>query len=309
MRPTQMRATARGRWLSIPLIIAIAGCGGSDSVEQPANGSDPAELIARVPPDFQLGYVNLAGAREQLDMASDTDPSAREAKPDSDEAELAGVAAVALHFMLIPEPTALAEEVVDWGAVSEAASNRIFGVPGITVIRTTQPFDQIAQELEERGFERDGDVVELDRGFVNQDHAVFADAGEGIVVLGWTRQAVDRALSETPAADPLQLSLLTSVEGVSRNAFTGGLPECVRGVATGQSFDPELGEIRIEVKGRADEKRLRDPEPTLDLFQLEDLSAEGNTLTAELSRGKESVVQHPDPASWLAGTRQFYDCG
>jgi hypothetical protein len=214
---------------AVCLGVAISGCGDDD---HPADPGDLRVLLDHIPPGASvLRFADLAAMRSQLGLAEDANVAELpkgESPADDAQRRLAMTAGALLPYVGLGVERGL-REAIDHGEITASASNVTTSAPGISVIRTSQPFDEIAAALGHRGYRRDGDVVrsrkyrgapKSSRGSIEvggagervktaqptQDllrrfnYTLVADAGDGVVVLGYRRPNVERAL--TGSSDP-----------------------------------------------------------------------------------------------------------
>jgi hypothetical protein len=276
---------------------AISGCGDD---ENGGDRPDRAELLDHVPSveGGALAYADFATAKEQLGLPEDADVADFTTGDDPANVgreRLADTAAWLLHYLTNPQPTPL-RKAIDHGAIGAAANNVDDGGSGVSVIRTSQSFDDIARALGRSGYERDGDVLESKSPpGPSRLYRVLADAGDGVIVLGFERRAVEDAVAGSAGSDNLARALLEGVDGVARGSIATVVDstslDCVRGLAVGESFDRETADLRIEIDGEASADRFRLPElrerPRLEYGEPE---VEGGVLTVEIVGGRDPDV-------------------
>ncbi|MGH2989097.1 MAG: hypothetical protein ACRDMA_04425 [Solirubrobacterales bacterium] len=320
--------------------VALSGCGDDDGPDP----ADPAMLLDHIPPGAsELRFADLAAMRSQLGLPEDADVAdfpRGEHPADDGQRRLAMTAGALLTYLGLGVKRGL-RRAIDHGAITAAASNVTTGAPGISVIRTSQPFDEIAATLEHEGYTRAGNVVRSrkyrgapkssrgsietygsgarikpalpDQDFLRRfNYPVVADAGDGVVVLGFERRTVENAVTGSAGSgDPVR-ALLEDVEGVARgSAMIVG--NCVRALAVGESFDPHVTELRIDIDGEASADRFRLPElrerPHLEYGEP---GVGGETLTAEIVGGRDpdlpGVVIARDLSVLALDPDRIYDC-
>ena len=278
-----MGAPGRGGAAIVALAVALAlpACGDDEGSAGPSD--EAVALLDHVPRsgEPELAFADFDAAREQLGLPDDADLAEFPAGADEEDpqARLATTAGLLIRYLSLPpqQQTPL-PQAIDHGAVRAAASNVVTGGPGITVLSTSQSFDDIAAALEDRGYQRDGGTLEDDSASIRFAYPLVADAGDGVIVLGYARGPVEDAVAGTSGSDHAR-ALLERVEGVVRDAVTFD-SKCVHGLAVGESYDPEAGEVRIEVEGEAEAERFRLADSqTIPQLEYGDPQADGNALT------------------------------
>lgn len=272
----------RGFACVVALVIA-SGCGkdGTEPPHAPKQANKEIELLRRVsaaleagpgelaPRDDVLAYANLAAARRQLGLPKD----ARFPGPGS--GQLLSSLAMRPMFLFAPMlwgPPRLGPlgDLLDTGAI-DALAGTSFAFAGpladevsrddVLVVRTRQPFDEIAERLRldyDYQGAADGLLIgePIDRrslrfaaGYDGIPFPAVAHAGVGVVVFGGSaraaRAAADDARAElTPAA-----GLVAELPGVGRLA-QGGYG-CVVLVGLYEEAQPREGAVVVVVDGEA----------------------------------------------------------
>jgi hypothetical protein len=270
----------------LAVALALSACGDDDG-EDGVSVRDPGALIDRVPgKPSGLVFVDIAAVRDKLGAPDDA-PVSQLGNGD-DAIRVSQSAGRAMPWLSAPRRTPL-HDAIETGAVDAAAANTVFGPPGISVIETSQPFEQIAAALEDQGYKRDGDLLKTDLG-QQFSYPVVADGGDGVIVLGFKRSTVEDAVAGSAGSDDPARPLLGQVEGVAR----GGRPvevNCLRALAVGESFDPDTAELGIQVDGEASADRFRLPDADLKTpLEYGEPEVDGGVLTAEITAGREPDV-------------------
>jgi hypothetical protein len=298
--------------------VAISGCGDDENA---GDRPDQAELLDHVPSveGGALAYADFAAAKEQLGLPEDADVADFTTGDDPANVarqRLGTTAAWLLHYLWNPQPTPL-REAIDHAAIGAAASNVDQSGSGVSAIRTSQSFDDIARALERSGYERDDDVLESKSPpGPSRLYRVLADAGDGVIVLGFERPAVEDAVTGSAESDNLARALLEGVDGVARGSLATVVDstslDCVRGLAVGESFDRDTAELRIEIDGEASADRFRLPELREPRLEYGEPEVEGGLLTAEITRGldpDDTAFQLPlDLLTAALDPSRVYDC-
>ena len=171
--------------------VALAACGGDgeSTTGDAGDAGTRAELMSYLPTESTLlGSVDLEQARKDLDLPADADPfdikagggfEKALARPELQLTLIAADGFSPLATQLInlkPDPVTSS---LDGSAILQAASNRLNLQRPVSVIRTTQSFDQVAGDLSS-DYARNGDTL-----VAKDPHAQVtsvADAGDGVIV-------------------------------------------------------------------------------------------------------------------------------
>ena len=298
---------------SVALAVALPACGDDDgderSAEAAASTPDATALLDYLPADpSEIALADLAAAREELGLPADADAS--EIEGSDAQADLGAAAGSVIAYLSLPRPRPI-QDAIDHGAITATAGNLTRGGRGITAIATPQPLDHIAQLLVTEGYERRGDVLESDSSFVEGSYSVVADAGEGVIVLGFKRGTVERAIEDPPGAENPARPLIDAVPGVTRRALVTDDLDCIEGIGIGQAATLESGEIRIELAQDASVDRFRLPDAlTLPEFEFGKPDVDGGTLAADVEVDPQSGLLN-GPISLLGSdlaTSEIYSC-
>lgn len=264
----------------------IKGCFGGEG--------DESDLVDRLPADtVTASYVDLEALREQLGLPEDADPSEVDITDQSDESQdllqLQGAVAMVLQNLSVPGSEDPINAALDGGQITAAARGNGTGTAEeppvtLTVIKTDQSFDDIAAGLEDEGFEEKDSVLESEEA---PTYNVVADAGDGVVVLGDERDAVETAVADEGEA-PAVADLLDEVEGAQRTATVFEDSECVTSIVTGADADPLEGEMVLNVDGEADEDNFDDAATVGFGIELEDPEFDGDTVRVAFTAGEEA---------------------
>jgi hypothetical protein len=276
---------------SLALAAVMPACGedeGNDgTAEALAPPVDATALLDYVPADRSgVRLVDLAAAREELGLPADADAS--DLGGGDAQSHLGAAASAVIPYLSLPRTRPI-EDAIDHGAITAAAGNVVHGGPGMTALATSQSLDDIAVTLVTEGYEREGDLLVSDSSFVAGSYGVIADTGDGVIVLGYERGTVKRAIEDSPGeGNPARL-LLEEVGGVTRGAVAPARLDCIDGIAAGQSADLRSGEILIEVRGEAAAQRFRLPDAlTLPEFEFGKPDVDGRALTAKVGVDPQS---------------------
>jgi hypothetical protein len=278
--------------VTVVLPLALAGCmsgerDADDMVttdrEAEAEAATERELLARVSAVTRtltdkssfdwVAYADLAGAREQLGLPEDAAIRGQGNK----RRLLSSFAARPLFrfepgFWANPRLGAFGE-VLATGEIEIAVStSRAFSGPGAgeilvsdaLVVRTRQPFDEIADRLQrEHGYEEADDGVLIGSDPIDPDDlriapvydgvpfpAVGHTAG-GVVVFGGSARAVRAALDGADAELTPAAELLSRLPGVSRVAKGRLGAPCVLAFGLSEDAVPREGRLIAAIDGKA----------------------------------------------------------
>lgn len=271
--------------LALLVSLILSGCSGDGDQDADGTTGTDRELLARASAALyldsddgsrgQLSYTDLAGAREQLGLPGDAAPG-----PRGKWRTLASFAARPLFMLdsrfmfdarLVP-PSPL-DDVFDGGRIEAAVStNRAITFVGanvvepesVIVLRTRQPFEEIAERLRDEGYAEADGLLVSEQGrpdccpsAFTVDRVPFPAVGEadGVVVIGSvraTRAALEGADPElTPAAT--MLAELPGVARAVRGWRTGRA--CIVAFGFGEDAEPREGEARVLIDGEARAER------------------------------------------------------
>lgn len=214
----------------------------------------------------ELAYADLDGARRQLALPGD-------APLDADSQRLLFTIAARPLFLFSttfrprPQPGAIGR-ILDTGEISAAAGTNLglagpssdqVGPEDLLAVRTRQPFDEIAVELEAAGYTESEPGLFLSPSPLDLEWLRFAsdykglafpavrDAGGGIVLFGGSGDIA--AVEPDPNLSALA-SFVADLPGVSRAAMGLGNRGCARAVGLGEAAQPRRGQLVVVVDGR-----------------------------------------------------------
>ncbi|HEX6117663.1 MAG TPA: hypothetical protein VFY99_11220 [Solirubrobacterales bacterium] len=260
----------------------------------------------RLPGDPKQGlYLDLEAAREELGLPDDADPADWDALRNREEgdplAEFVSAASPTLPHVQDSrvkyfELDAVGE-AIDHSQVSAAAAG--VGDDGsVTLLQSDQSFDEIAQELEEGGFERNGDVLVGESAGPEPVLPFVGDAGDGRIVVASTAEQAERAVAGDEEA-----SGVTPDEG------------CITGWAAGREIgEPEVAVVlRIDDGAQAD--RVADEVPLLTTgagdAAVGEPEVDGDLVEATVTPTPEDEDATRGAGSGIGGSIaiELYDCG
>jgi hypothetical protein len=330
----------RLRLESLAAVALAAGAIGCGSEDPPPD--EPIDELARYLPGGDSGllvFADVTTAREQLGLPADADALAfeillgRDYDPESPEAQLLESTGVAMpSFGLAPQKgvtevvpagtdlnvgAALSQlpkprpdpftEAFDGGAIAAAATgSSADGSPGpLTVIRTSQPFDELAEALAKQGYQRDGDVVSKPGAETNE----VADAGGGVIVLSSKGASAAEAVAEPGGGLPPALALLEPADEPIAIADVGLAEDCVTGYGGWQDATGSSGVFVIATDGEGERERVElDELKRFTSADLRDPSDEGSTVEVPFRGGGEKGAS-PLRLLLVSFGRGLYDCG
>jgi len=276
--------------VTLVLMLTFAGCVEADWGDWGVKDSMAAdgELLARISAvlrafgrpnwDLALAYVDFYRAREQLGLPRNADVTGP------------GKRRLLLSFATRPlfrfSNTAIGRsprlgplgDVLDTRKIEVAVgTNSAFSGPGADevwawdalLLRTRQPFREIARPLRREGYEETDDgLLVADRPPPRNDidprspQVPFPAAGHagGVVVFGGSARAV-RAAQRGAGAEPVvTAALLAELPGVARvshGSIAGGRSgRCVVAVGLGEDAAPREGQVVVIIDRRAEGRRL-----------------------------------------------------
>lgn len=322
-------------WKAIPLlaiasllvtVLTLPGCGNTHrAVEGP---TVDGELLAHVSaairatpyPADNIAYADLKTAREQLGLPEDA------GFPGPDKRRLLFAVASRPLFSfgtLFRKPSlGVLGDVLDSRQIETAVgTNFAFSGPGadvvysdaVLVVRTGQPFAEIADRLSEAGYTRAGngllisartgepEVLSTVPNLHRFPFQAVGTAGKGVVVFGGSVGAARAAQGGAEAKPTAVAKLIAELPGVSRIARRGGGGPCVVAVGLGEDAAPRQGELRVVVHGKAQANRFLTPFAGRTIestgfpgpgaqVTFADATAEGNRATVHFSSTDERNV-------------------
>ena len=225
----------------------VIGCGGGASVE---------ELLAHLPADAELlASVDLAAAREALDLPEDADPLDRGGG--RADQRLLFTAAYALPHLERPVDLPIMA-ALDHGRIRAAATGGLPPEERVTVVDTEQSVDEVLEGLEQRGYRREDRILESEEPPVRVVYGAAAEA-DGLLVLAGTGEALEGALESEDGAAGSARKLFDELEGPVRVASGRERPGggCLRGSGGTDRLGAGKGELVLRVEGGAEPKRAR----------------------------------------------------
>lgn len=310
-------------------LLASTGCGGDDEASSTTSssstttsgggGGDAAPtdgLTQYVPNDASLlSVVDVAEARSELGLPADADAADLEAL--TTEGLEAPASQLVLATSLGAPPLAVAAlsgapnplaEAIDGTAIQAAASNEGDTSGPVAVIRTEQSFDDLAGQLTEAGWERDGDTITDPEG---ERVAEITDAGDGMIVMSG-KGASAQELVAAPPGGPEDMADLLARGGPSVGLATKIPPSnggCLRVFGGRETADNTEGVMRFQLDDAADADKV-------DLSGLDDSGLTAGEVTVD-----GDVVEAPFTADLGPSANPinevlanfaftgFYDCG
>lgn len=304
--------------------VAIAGCGGDDAGDSPDTdgGLTAAELAEKLPEaEFaQATAADVLAAKEAAGLEADVDPL--ELSTTNEEVRFAFSTFYAFRSIsaLVDNPV---REALDYSQVTAYAAHPFLADDAVTLVSTSQDFEEIATSLEEADWTRDGNVLSID-GNPEELTYTAVGAGDGFVVLGYDAEVVEAVASGDAA--PSETGELELLAGLGEAPVTFAAIPAEKGFETGVVIecidtltftDPVDGTSAIEIGvAGADEKNLPpdfEEVATSAGFTVESVVAEGDVITIEaLGRDDEGFANSP-ALLLLALTDEegdpLYDCG
>ncbi len=295
--------------------LAIAGCGSDDSGESgdsgAAGGAPPGELAALVPEGAfsKIAEADFAGARKALDLPVDFDP--RDGLDASGpERRFSEAVLPTIPFYVGPQPIPVGK-VLDGGLIQSAAAEGEGGASEVIVVRTDQPFEQIAAGLVEAGYKRRGRILNYtgDVNDVRYPEVVAADGDESLIAISGERTRGFAALGAAPAAPDSRPEL----------ALLGELPEAPVRIADGELIGAGCASVGVAdqlAEGKAELVVLVEgEEASAEALQLDgiaglepgELEVSADSIRAPLTFGLETPGA-PGTAIADAFPSTIYEC-
>lgn len=281
----------RGGAVAVVVAMVLGGCAGSEGDHDieagGSGGGELDELVELLPEDASLlAVVDVAAVQRSLlgEGRAVGDLS------DEDTRDLAVLLATAMPFTSDLQETPIGRSL-DIGAMTAVASVPFAFAPdrAVVVVRTSQPFDDLAAALEEEDFERDGDLVWTE-GPVRELGGATAvtPAGDDLIVLAQSRE-VARAVADGDGDGPVLAEQLDPVDGSIRVVFASDADSdsCVATMAAGWEIDAGEGRLVITLVDDGSEdavaadgfELLRDG-PAAETVDIDPPEVDGRTITA-----------------------------
>ncbi|MDX6587354.1 MAG: hypothetical protein QOI31_1827 [Solirubrobacterales bacterium] len=296
--------------------LAISACG--DDTPDTDGGLSASELAAMLPDGGipQAVAVDVDAAREAAGLAGGTDPT--EVGTSREELRF-GFST----FFALRDLAALTENPVraalDHGLITAYAGHPYVLDEAITLVSSSQDFDELASTLEDDGWERDGAVVSTE-GDPQELTYTAVGAGDGFIALGYDPEVVEAVASGE--APPSETGELAGLEALDAPVTAAVVPdeaegeECVELIAF-EDFLDETFRLYITVDGEAKSSQLSKDltDEALSLgFKVESEETEGDTITLELQGVTETEQLVNSPAVLVGATLDengplLYDCG
>ncbi|CAN5601138.1 hypothetical protein BH10ACT11_BH10ACT11_03440 [soil metagenome] len=304
------------------VLVLLAGCG--DGADREAS---TASLTRYLPADSrEVATVDFTAVKQQLGLAADqrlptydrlnVDISLQ--KDREAEADLYDAAALTVAPLFDPAASNVValgasdrtadplSKALDTSQITAAAANETSAEQPVTVIETTQPFDQLASALEKVGYRRDGaSLIPRDASSLE-----LTDAGNGVIVFGGNGLATSELVTSPPGGPPAQVSIIEAAKDVV--AVAGAVPasSCLRAFGGWHDADGGQGVLRLELSDAAASGRL--DRNLIDLdggLEVGTPEADGDAVQLSYS------LQHPENSVSPVGDllqrtplKRLYDC-
>jgi hypothetical protein len=295
--------------------LAISACG--DDTPDTDGGLSASELAAMLPDGgiSQAVAVDVDAAREAAGLAGGTDPA--EVGTSREELRFGFSTFFALRDLaaLTDNPVRAA---LDHGLITAYAGHPYVLDEAITLVSSSQDFDELASTLEDDGWERDGAVVSTE-GDPQELTYTAVGAGDGFIVLGYDPKVVEAAASGE--APPSKTGELAGLEALDAPVTAAVVPEveggeCIELIAF-EDFVDETFRLYITVEGDAKSSQLSKdlPDEALSLgFKIASEDTQGDTITLQLDGLTETEQLVNSPAVLVGATLDengplLYDCG
>jgi hypothetical protein len=297
--------------------LALLGCG--NDTPDTDGGLSAKELAAKLPDGGtpQAAAVDVDAAREAARLPADADPTEISTSPRELRFGLSTFFALRDLAALTDNPVRAA---LDHGLISAYAAHPYVSDEAVTLLSTSQDFDELAQSLEDEGWERDGDTVSTS-GDPEELTYTAVGAADGFVVLGYSTEAVE-AVADGDSA-PSETGELEALDGLDAPVVAAVIPEgeraaCLESV-TFEDFVDGTFALHVNVEGKADVKKVSPElrgEAASTGFKITSERAQGGTVTLDMEAPEEAELQQlvNSPAVLVAGALDengplLYDCG
>ena len=274
----------------------LSACGGDDAPDTDG-GLSAKELAAKLPEDGipQVVAADITASKEAAGLDSDSDPTELGTNPE--EVRFA-VSAFTSFLSLSIRTDNPVRSALDHSLITASAAQPTTADDGVTLVSTSQDFEEIASSLEDADWERDGDLLTTEGDALELGYTAAA-AGDGFLVLGNDPTLVEDVA--TGDAEPSQSGELEALEQLDAPVIGAIVPEiegleCVS-LVTFEDFVNGEATIDVTVDGEADpdgvSRRLKVDASSIG-FTVSSVKADADTLTIELEgRDEEGLANSP----------------
>ncbi len=287
------------------LLLGTAACG---------DDSEDADPVSRLPENASgIASVDFDRARRALDLDEDFDFSDVSAE-DGDSEERLSIAGGLVFPYLSPSRPVPLRAALDHSQMAAAATAGGSPEETVTVVATEQSLDDLADELDGRGYRRRGELLVSNESSADVVYPAVGEA-DGVLVMGGSEKAVRDALGREDGGGEAAELLDTLGEPPVRAVTTLSGP-CVRGLGISDELQPARGEVLIFTDGDADSDAVRfeetfssSPGRDTESIELEDPDIDGDLVSIEYG------YEDAEPAAGLTtllrsrfGEKSLYDC-
>ena len=250
--------------------------------------SEDVDPVGRLPENASvITSVDFDRARRALDLDEDFDFS-DVSEEDGDSEERLSIAGALVFLYLAPSRRVPLRAALDHSQVAAAASGGRSPEEAVTVVATEQSLDDLAEELERRGYRREGELLVSDESFEDVVYPAVGEA-DGVLVMGGSEDAVRDALGREDGGGEAAELLDTLGEPPVRAVSTLS-GSCVRGLGISDELQPARGEVLIFTDDDADSDAVRfeetlssSPGRDTESIELEDPDTDGDLVSIEYS--------------------------
>ena len=300
---------------TLAVTLALGACGGDDAPDIDG-GLTPDELAAKLPEEgiSQAVAVDVVAAKEAAGLASDLDPGTAGSSPS--ELRFAVSAFFAFQSLALRTENPV-RSALDHSLITAYAAQPAIADDAVTLVSTSQDFEDIATSLENEGWERDGAVLSIDGNAAALGYTAVG-AGEGFLVLGNEPGLVEAVASGE--AEPSQSGEIEALQELDAPVTGAIVPdvdglECVELVGF-EDFVDGTATVYITVDGEAATERVSEQlkkDSASVGFSVASIEAGGDTTTIELEgRDEEGIANSPAlliAAGFDVNGALLYDCG
>ncbi|MDQ3759967.1 MAG: hypothetical protein M3331_08515 [Actinomycetota bacterium] len=266
MRANPFPRSRAAAWATLAL--AAAGLSSCSADAQDNAAANAIELARYLPEDSALVQtVDVAQARRELELPDDANAAPadlRRRSPDSAQSRLVELTSRGFPVVLAAgrsKPKTKGASPLDGTLIRAAAAAQ--GPVSVSVVSTSEPFDDIAVKLEAAGYASKRDLYLAGRRTPATASGVVADGGSGRVVFAQDERDASRVLTriDDEAEPGTAAEALGAVSGSVRLAATADAKRssCVEALAAAQSASGRGAIMAFAISGEKPDPDRFDP--------------------------------------------------